>query len=422
VRVSRVINFLVLVILVVTLQAQAFEQLPPPSRRDPSGLLIVDGLLLIALLLTPLIHELGHAIAGAALRLRIVGFRIALLRAGSHVKFALPANATALPARMVTAILAGPAANLLTAAAAFGYDQRQKNPFVHLGLIGACVVWTYAGLANLVPFRSRRGPSDGLRVAQWIGGPTRRRQALALRAEATATLQRAATINSGAEDARLHTIIDTDSDPALVLLAAARRWKRDNSVPTPEMVHDGRRLAAIVRDPHTPTPLAAVAATFVAALLGNAYLRSTIVRKESVQQSTVDELAGLAELGMHHNPDTAESRVALAMIRLLQHRPADARLLLVGYPGADAGSYIKQAVPATRAIAEAYLDDLDQAKRLYRVAAEAGCDDDDLSLITAAMGRPEIVVRQSEPAGPSSTSTGKGNGGAEQAAAGESHR
>jgi hypothetical protein len=78
-----------------------------------------------------------------------------------------------------------------------------------------------------------------------------------------------------------------------------------------------------------------------------------------------------------------EARVALAVARLLQHRPAAARELLLGI-GPNAGQRKLHALAmAVRAVAETYLDDPVQADRLTRAAAHDGCSPELLQMAEA---------------------------------------
>jgi hypothetical protein len=173
------------------------------AARDFAALLrgpaLVSGWALLALLLLPLhvaFHELGHALAGAAVGMRFAGLRIGWLlvrRDGGHLRLSWSPQAVAgalgfhsgllaLPPggspriaarrlRLALHALAGPASSLLLGAACrAGYAAIGDATSVGIAVMSHTLLvssWVgfYLGVLNLIPFRLRSGfASDGAQL------------------------------------------------------------------------------------------------------------------------------------------------------------------------------------------------------------------------------------------------------------------
>jgi hypothetical protein len=173
------------------------------AARDPAALLRgpvpVSGWVLLAWLLLPLhvaFHELGHALAGAAVGMRLAGLRIGWLlvrRDGGRLRLswspraftgalgfhfgmlALPPGGSPRTAarrlRLALHAAAGPASSLLLGAACrAGYAAIGDATTVGIAvtshaLLASSWVGFYLGVLNLIPFRLRSGfASDGAQL------------------------------------------------------------------------------------------------------------------------------------------------------------------------------------------------------------------------------------------------------------------
>jgi hypothetical protein len=129
----------------------------------------------------------------------------------------------------------------------------------------------------------------------------------------------------------------------------------------------------MARSDATEPKLAAVIACTLANLFGLSYLASAILAGDVQNERDAEEIVEMAELAFSRLPELVQARVALAVTRLLQHRRAAARDLLLGI-GPNAGQGELHAIAmVVRAVAETYLDDYAQAERLTYAAAQSGC-------------------------------------------------
>jgi hypothetical protein len=129
------------------------------------------------------VHELGHLLAAVAMRLPVVGFRVWWLRlgfrsqplvgSGGHVRVDLARVRRRVPARMCVLALAGPAANLVAAAATGAIVADTSVPAgVRAAAVGASVAGITMAAMNLLPRRpTTQLETDGLRALRWAFRP-----------------------------------------------------------------------------------------------------------------------------------------------------------------------------------------------------------------------------------------------------------
>jgi hypothetical protein len=156
------------------------------DRRSDSLVLIVG-----ALLITALLHEMGHASTGLALgmklRMFVVGpfqwrirdgrwqFKFVLSQAFSMggATALVPTNPWQLRWREISMIAAGPVANLITGliatvAALAAKGQPYERYWLILTIFSTLSLVTF--VVNLIPFRPEAAYSDGARIYQLLGG------------------------------------------------------------------------------------------------------------------------------------------------------------------------------------------------------------------------------------------------------------
>lgn len=157
---------------------------------DLGLLLLALGALVVVGWLQVLVHEAGHALAGALVGRRFVGAGIGPLQvdrgAGGRLTFrwargirGIAGYAVMLPRareprrRAAVFILGGPLANLACAAVAFALWQRLADPppLVLMLLAITCAVGLVLGVVNLVPFHSHGWSTDGHGLLQLWGRP-----------------------------------------------------------------------------------------------------------------------------------------------------------------------------------------------------------------------------------------------------------
>ena len=137
-------------------------------------LLLLGGCPLLASFVVIVIHELGHLLAGwsmgfrfASIRFGIIQiaqpFRVSLYRSGdtgaSGLTHMLPTSTTRIRLRRLIFLLAGSAANLLSAYAVILLG---APAFIFTGWF--ILLSILVGIGNLVPFRSSNFVSDGKRI------------------------------------------------------------------------------------------------------------------------------------------------------------------------------------------------------------------------------------------------------------------
>jgi len=103
----------------------------------------------------------------------------------------------------------------------------------------------------------------------------------------------------------------------------------------------------------------------------------------------VEPIAEIAEYAYARAPERVEARISLALVRVFQDRPADARKLLVGVDDPATRSRARVNAYAVRAIAEVELGDVAQARRLIDAASHLDATSTLLPLAVAVVERAE---------------------------------
>jgi hypothetical protein len=177
----------------------------------------------LAVIVTLVVHEFGHLIAGLAVGLKFVAirlgpvqinrpFRISLELTGGRASGAIsmvPRHETGARWRYLVMILAGPAANLLSVLGILllvGHTSVFTNWFL--------LVSTVIGVCNLVPFKNPSLVSDGKRILMLLRGGGQGERWIAI-------AQLAADLLNG--------VLPEDLDPGLLAMATA---VRDDSIDT----------------------------------------------------------------------------------------------------------------------------------------------------------------------------------------------
>ena len=282
----------------------------PVRGLDWVGILGFAGASLLVFPLHIVVHECGHLVAALLTGLRVTGVRLLSLRHQSAV--VVEPTGPALPVRMTAFILAGPLANLALAALAWQLWRASLPTPVRLVAAFAAVTGVIFAAANLIPIRPS-SPSldpDGLNLLRWVSRPR---------------LMSAATTN---DRGRLDQTIDTTDHPLVLLVAVMRRRQIDSGYQ--QFVPMAERLNGIAHDERTKPAHAATIAAQLAVTFGTGYLRLGIVEGNAIDRANADELIEIAELGHRLRPRDEATRIGLAVARLLDHRPAEARALLTG--------------------------------------------------------------------------------------------
>lgn len=292
------------------------------------------------------VHEAGHLLAALLTRLRVTGVRISWSR--HSVVLVVPAG-QALPLRMALFTLAGPLANLAGAALAWHLWRQPLPPPVRVVAASAAVLGVLVAAVNLLPFRlGMSGPDpDGLNLLRWAFRP------------------RVSTAAAVADPARLVAIIDRTSHPLVLLTAGLRLMAVAPG--HPRVVPTAERLNAIAHDPRTKPAHAGIIASRLALAFGWSYLHMAIVRRTPVDRANADEIIEIAELGFRLRPRDEYARLALATVRLLDHRAGEARDLLAGFSAARPEAYAL--ATGLFALAEIYLGNRTRADAVLTSAS-----------------------------------------------------
>jgi hypothetical protein len=226
----------------------------------------------------------------------------------------------------------------------------------------ATAIGVLMAVANLLPVRSPSSTldSDGLHVLRWVLHP------------------RVTAAASSVDRTQLDKIIEETHHPLVLLAAVFRRRQIDSGYP--QFVPMAERLNAIAHDERTkPAHRGAIAAQ-LAVTFGASYLHMGIVQGKAIDRANADELIEIAELGYRLRPEDERVRIGLAIVRLLDHRPAEARQVL---------ARLRPATPETHAvatqlfaIAEIYLGNRDRAGAIL---ARLGDGDPVMAQIVSAL-------------------------------------
>jgi Zn-dependent protease len=374
----------------------------------PATVFVVACCLLVGQLAHVYAHELGHL--AAALWLRFPVTEVAILAGGSgggariggttvqlglfgarsEVRVAVPAGRQTTSAQWVAYALAGPATNLALAAATGlalwvlrGHRPADDTVLVQGCLLGVTATGALFGLANLIPDINRRGqPTDGRLAVDWLLRPDDARTRWIV---AAAPIRRPPDTRPNTL-AVLRSQVDvggpTAGEAAVELVTAALRIG--------DLSEDSARLIAVARTADTPPQVAA----FVAGMVAEVQTTMLMVEAARARQGLPDPgpLAEIAELAHAKDPGLAEARTALALVRVLQHRPADARALLVRADPSTVTDRSRANALAVSAMAEADLGNLAEALRLIEAGRRAVVPTALLRLATAHVERVAAIT------------------------------
>jgi hypothetical protein len=257
---------------------------------------------------------------------------------------------------------------------------------MRVALLAAAITGASMGVGNLVSFRTRHGRhSDGANILRWTFHSAQARANLELAYSNRRFAQRRKAIKDGRVDqAALRAMLDEEPDPRLILAAAVALWPKDAeqlAAAGEHLVAAAERMADVARSDSTEPELAAIIGYTLANFFGLSYLASAIVIGDLHSERDIAEIVEMAELAFGRLPQRVEARVALAVARLLQHRPAAARDLLLGIGPSPDQRQRHTIAMVVRAVAETYLNDPTQADRLRRAAARDGCSPELLEMI-----------------------------------------
>jgi hypothetical protein len=252
------------------------------------------------------IHEGAHALVALAVGLRVKSVQIVT----RHPATLVVPTGRALPARMAAVSVAGPMADAAFAAALWWLADQPFPKLVEIALRFVAAFAALVALGNLLPVRIASRPTDGYNLLRWIFWPD------------------LTTAENSADFRQLETIIATTQDPR-ILLAAVRRRHAIDPTGYAEFITDADRLLAIARDEHTDRAAAGDIALWLALEFGFGYLHMAIVAGEPIDGANREEIIETAELAARLAPKSKLARVGLAIVRLLDDRPAQARDLLL---------------------------------------------------------------------------------------------
>ncbi|SCL53238.1 hypothetical protein [Micromonospora chersina] len=327
-----------------------------------TGAIAAVGFTCLSVWVHVVLHECGHLVAAKLLRLPIVAVRIAPFTGRRNEVVVRPApSATALPLRMVLFYLAGPVANMCAAAALAVAGASTSTPMTRLALLGAALVAALLGVLNLIPGTSPR--SDGRNLLRWLSAPTATRAGLRAahyQEEINRTVRAVSPPPGGP--------VRDGEDPRGALAAFQQRWSTGRAQSAADLVADAERLAALARADTTDPVAAAAIGQVLTVQFGLWYLYGAVVNGAPVERREVLEIAELAQIAFHVQPHLMSARVAMSLAHLLNHRPEQARSLLVDIrPGVDPPDLCDIAF-LLRAVAECQLGNHADADALVRAA------------------------------------------------------
>jgi hypothetical protein len=347
-----------------------------PHQRVP--LALVDfTVLFLSWPVHVVVHELGHLLAALAVRLpvlHVVVFGRRLLGRPDPknpvpyrhmVRVNLDQAQSAQAPRMIAFSLAGPVANLALSVPVLvvGF-----NPSFPLVIRGAALTFGLYGISmgvrNLLPFRvGPQGHSDGAAVLRWLTSFRDLKRDLEDRQRILAL---------GRVDVVQLRAAAQDPRPAVAgaaahrLIRAVARGSRAQNLAAlwaeaPLMVRVGR-LEGV---PHAQVLECCSRLSVVLAVSCVEDMVTSDVRPGDEQIALIAELAAA---GSDAVPESVEATSAVALARVLQARPTEARDLLTGLALRGERAEVVARVYAVRAIAESSLGDRAQAERLLAAA------------------------------------------------------
>ncbi|MFG1834466.1 zinc metalloprotease [Micromonospora chersina] len=367
--------------VLLALEALAFALFVTESV---TGAIAAVGFTCLSVWVHVVLHECGHLVVAKLLRLPVLAVRVAPFTGWRNEVVVRPApSMAALPLRMVLFYLGGPMANLCAATALAAAGASTGTPMTRLALFGAALVAALLGVLNLIPGTSPR--SDGRNLLRWLSAPTTARaglRAASYQEEISRTLR---AINPPLGDPGRD-----GEDPRGALAAFQQRWSTGRGQSAADLVADAERLAALARADTTDAVAAAAIGQVLTVQFGLWYLYAAVVNGAPVERREVREISELAQIAFHAQPHLMSARVAMGLAHLLNHRPEQARSLLVDIrPGVDPPDLCGVAF-LLRAVAECHLGNHADADALIRAA---GGGHQQLTEVVAA-------IRAADPAPP----------------------
>ncbi|MFG3577263.1 hypothetical protein [Micromonospora chersina] len=350
---------LVVASVLLTLEAVAFALVVTESV---TGAIAAVGFTCLSVWVHVVLHECGHLVMAKLLRLPVIAVRIAPFTGWRNEVAVRPApSMAALPLRMVLFYLGGPMANLCAATALAAAGASTGTPLTRLALLGAALVAALLGVLNLVPGTSPR--SDGRNLLRWLSAPTATRAGLR-----AAYYQEEISRTLRAINPPLGHPVGAGEDPRGALAAFQQRWSTVRAQSAADLVADAERLAALARADTTDPVAAAAIGQVLTVQFGFWYLYAAVVNGAPVERREVLEICELAQIAFHVQPHLMSARVAMSLAHLLNHRPEQARSLLVDIrPGVDPPDLCGVAF-LLRAVAECHLGNPADADALVRAA------------------------------------------------------
>ncbi|MET7806983.1 hypothetical protein [Micromonospora chersina] len=345
--------------VLLTLEALVFALVVTESV---TGAIAAVGFTCLSVWVHVVLHECGHLVMAKLLRLPVIAVRIAPFTGWRNEVAVRPApSMAALPLRMVLFYLGGPMANLCAATALAAAGASTGTPLTRLALLGAALVAALLGVLNLVPGTSPR--SDGRNLLRWLSAPTATRAGLR-----AAYYQEEISRTLRAINPPLGHPVGVGEDPRGALAAFQQRWSTGRVRSAADLVADAERLAALARADTTDPVAAAAIGQVLTVQFGLWYLYAAVVNGAPVERREVLEISELARIALHVQPHLMSARVAMSLAHLLNHRPEQARSLLVDIrPGVDPPDLCGVAF-LLRAVAECHLGNHADADALVRAA------------------------------------------------------
>lgn len=330
-------------------------------------------------------HELGHLLAAAALRLRIVGLRVWWFRLGrvdvdmpgtsGHVQVETAGGVPSMPLRMSLFALAGPAANLMVSMVSIvvALDASAATGLRTVA-VGVAVRGLHDAILSLVPRRiDGVTDTDGRVALNWLLRPPVARtpasyaKAVIARPSSDASTDRRTTLVAAIED-----------DHPDVAVAAMRELLRRRSR-WDDGWQDYEVMAGFAAREDIAADVRASASGLYALSLATACLDS-----RERDAGMVVRIERLADLALAADPDSLQARAGTAMVRVIQDRPDEARAFLLDVTP-DATPLARARAFAVRGIAELALGSSDLAHESARLARRDALDDSVVRLLHARL-------------------------------------
>lgn len=335
------------------------------ASESVTGAIVAVAVTCVSWWLHLILHECGHLVAARLLGLPVVAVRIAPFTGWRNAVSIRPApQATALPLRMALFYLGGPMTNLCTAVLLGAAAALPSTATARIALLGAGLAAALLGVANLVPGSSPG--SDGRSLLRWIFTPTATRAALRL-GQYWAEVSRA--IAAAGVDDRPGDALPDGEDAQRALAAYRRRWSAGHVHSPAALLADAERLAALAQAEGTDPATAAAIGQVLSIQFGLCYLYAAVVDRSPVDHCEVREIAELAQLALHAQPDELSARTAMSLAHLLNQQPEQARSLLLDIRTDTGPPELYSLARLLRATAEYYLGHRGRADEL---AAAAG--------------------------------------------------